>query len=119
MAKAILLVYTNPPEGKDEEFNHWYDTIHVPDILGIEGYTSAQRYKLSGPGPKMITPTGSEAVAQYLAVYELDTDDTRSAMKRLNQTVGELAQRGRMLEGLQIVGAATYTALGGQQTAGS
>nr|MBA2627929.1 hypothetical protein [Gemmatimonadales bacterium] len=41
--------------------------------------------------------------AQYLAIYEMESDDTRSAMKRLGEAVADLAQRGRMLEGLEVV----------------
>jgi hypothetical protein len=118
MSKAVLLVYTNPPEGKEQEFNHWYDTMHVPDILAVEGFTGAQRFKLSGPGPQTVTRDGQPAVAQYLALYEMDSDDTRAAMKRLNETVADLQRRGRMLDGLQIVSAATYVAVGEPQTAG-
>ena len=117
MPKSVLLVYTNCPANKEQEFNTWYDTIHVPDILAVEGFTAAQRFKLSGSGPKVQTAQGEPAVAQYLAMYEMESDDTRAAMKRLNQVVPELAQRGRMFDGLQVVSAATYTALGERQSA--
>lgn len=117
MSKSILTVFTNCPEGKEEEFNTWYDTIHVPDILAIEGFTGARRYKLAGPGPRVQTPNG-EAVAQYLALYEMDDEDTRAAMGRLGKAVGGLAERGRMFDGMQLVASATYVALGERQQAG-
>ena len=63
--------------------------------------------------------TADKAVAQYLAMYEMDTADTSAVMKQLNQAVGELAQRGRMFDGLQLVSSATYVALGERQTAGA
>lgn len=118
MPKAVLLVYTNCPEGKEQEFNRWYDTIHVPDILAIDGFSAAQRFRLAGPGPNVQAAQGAEpAVAQYLAMYEMESDDTRPAMKRLNEAVGGLAQRGRMFDGMQLVSAATYTAVADRQEA--
>ena len=119
MPKAMLLVYTNCPADQEQEFNRWYDTIHVPDILAVEGFSAAQRFKLAGPGPASVTREGEPMVAQYLAMYEMDTDDTRAAMRQLNHAVGELTQRGRMFDGLQLVSAATYVALGERQVAGA
>ena len=114
MSKAVLLVYTNCPSEREEEFNQWYDNVHVPDILGVEGVVGARRFKLSGPGPQTITRDGQPAVARYLAMYELDTDDTRSVMKRINETHAQLVQRGRVIDCLQVVSAGTYVALGEQ-----
>jgi hypothetical protein len=117
MSKSAMLVFTNCPADKEAEFNTWYDTIHVPDIIATEGFTAGRRYKLSGPGPKMQTRDGSTAVAQYLAIYEMEDEDTAAAMQRLGKAVGDLAQRGRMFEGLEVVGSATYVALGDKQKA--
>ena len=117
MPTAVLLVHSNCPADQEEAFNHWYDTVHVPDILAVEGFTAAQRFKLAGPGPQVVTRDGQPAIAQYLALYEMDTADTRAAMKRLNEAVADLQQRGRMFAGLQVVSGATYVALGERQTA--
>lgn len=111
MSKSILTVFTNCAAEKEAEFNKWYDEVHVPDILAIEGFTAARRFKLAGPGPQVQTQNGP-ATAQYLALYEMDSEDTRAAMKRLGAAVGELAQRGRMFDGMQLVASATYVALG-------
>lgn len=116
MSKSVFLVHANCAAEQDAEFNQWYDTIHVPDILAIEGFTAARRYKLSGPGPKVETANGP-AVAQYLAIYEMDTEDTRSVMQRVGAAIGDLTARGRMFDGLQLVGSGTYVALGDRQTA--
>lgn len=117
MPKAVLLVYTNCDAGKEQEFNRWYDTVHVPDILAVEGFTAAQRYRLSGPGPQAVTREGEPAVAQYLAVYELDTEDTRAAMQRLNEAAPGWTERGRMFDGIRVVSTGTYVAIGEPQTA--
>lgn len=45
--KGVLLALTNAVEGRDEEFNKWYNEVHLPDVLKIPGIIAAKRYKLS------------------------------------------------------------------------
>ena len=111
MHKSILLVYTDIDAEHEEEFNRWYDEVHLPDLLQIEGFLAAQRYKLQGPAPRNQQPA-----SQYLAVYELATDDTRTMMKRLNEEVARLGARG-VYPRMRVGSAATYVALGGRQEA--
>lgn len=62
---AILLVYTDLIDEKyDEEFNAWYDTQHLPQLLGLPGVLDAARYVAVKGGPK------------YLAAYEVESVDT-------------------------------------------
>ena len=116
MARAILLVYSNCAVDKEQEFNLWYDTVHVPDMLAIDGFIAAQRFKLSGPGPQAINRAGEPTVAQYLVMYEMDIDDTRTVMKRVGEAMAYLRQRGRLFDGLQMVSSGTYVAIGDRQT---
>ena len=60
---GIFLVYTDIDPVHDEEFNAWYDTEHLGDLLKMPGFLSAARYVAVKGGPK------------YLAVYELATAD--------------------------------------------
>ncbi|MFN8559281.1 MAG: DUF4286 family protein [Dehalococcoidia bacterium] len=117
MPGSILLVYSNCPEGQEDEFNRWYDTVHVPDLLALDGVVAARRFALSGPGIPMTARDGSATVARFLAMYELDSDDTRTMMRRINQAHNELVQQGRVVAYLQVVGAATYLPLGERRTA--
>jgi hypothetical protein len=81
MAKHILVVLTNPVEGKDAEYNDWYTNQHLGDVIGIEGYVAARRYKLSdGQLSEGQLPYG------YLAIYEVETDDLPATAKRLTGT---------------------------------
>jgi hypothetical protein len=62
---AILLVYTDLADEKyDEEFNAWYDTQHLPQLLALPGVLDAARYVAVKGGPK------------YLAAYEVESLDT-------------------------------------------
>src|SRR5262245_8764291 len=61
--KGIFLVYTDVDASHDDEFNAWYNTEHLPDLLALPGFLDAARYAAVKGGPK------------YLAVYELETAD--------------------------------------------
>ena len=57
---AIFLVYTDLADDRyEEEFNAWYDTEHLPQLLTLPGMLDAARYVAVKGGPK------------YLAVYEV------------------------------------------------
>ncbi len=52
---------------REEEFNDWYDNMHIPDMLEVPGMISATRW-VSAESKK-----GQQR--KYLAMYELETDD--------------------------------------------
>jgi hypothetical protein len=58
--EGLFLVYTNLVDPKyEEEFNAWYNTEHLPELLTLPGFLDAARYVATRGAPK------------YLAVYEL------------------------------------------------
>ena len=75
-----MMVLTNSVEGRDEEFNDWYSETHLKDVLNLEGFASAQRFKVKG--------LTESAPYQYLAIYELDTEDPDKAIKALTDAMG-------------------------------
>jgi hypothetical protein len=76
MANYKLVVLSNPVAGRDAEYNDWYNTIHLQDVTAVPGYRSAQRFKLTHP-------MGFEHQWQYLALYEVETDDPDAAIQNL------------------------------------
>lgn len=72
MPKIKMFVYTNALEGKDEDFNRWYDEIHVPEILKFTKSTAAQRFRLSKAQPEDLP--GDPEPFRYLAIYEFEVD---------------------------------------------
>jgi hypothetical protein len=82
MGRHLLIVYTNPVEGEEDEYNKWYDETHVPDLIAIPGVASAQRLQLTPlPG------AGDGPAHKYLALYEIDGDPA-AVMTELGQRVG-------------------------------
>jgi hypothetical protein len=62
--EGLFLVYTDLIDPKyEEEFNAWYNTEHLPELLTLPGFLDAARYVAARGGPK------------YLAVYELTSPE--------------------------------------------
>jgi hypothetical protein len=59
--RGIFLAYTDIDPKDEEEFNAWFNTEHLPELLGLPGFLDAARY---------VAYTGSP---KYLAVYELES----------------------------------------------
>ena len=60
MAKSVLFVESKPasPEQVDE-YHKWHDEIHVPEMLGIDGFVAARRWQ----------PDGADT---FITLYEID-----------------------------------------------
>lgn len=79
MPRGILFVESRPssPE-RTEEYNRWYNEVHIPDVLRVPGFRSARRFApVDGEGP-------------FVAVYEIEGDDLHAVFAGL----AEAAQRG-------------------------
>jgi len=84
MAKYTFIVLTNPVEGKESEYNEWYNRHHIPDVLNVPGFVSGQRFRL---GDTQMSRDGNRA-HNYLAIYEIETDDLAGTLKELRARGG-------------------------------
>ncbi len=80
MAKHTLVVLTNAKDGADDAFNEWYDHTHLGDVLALEGFSAAQRFKLSGT-----QLADGDLPYRYLALYEIETDDPGVSIAALQE----------------------------------
>ncbi len=62
----MLIVCSNPVAGREDEYNAWYDEVHLPEVVALPGVASAQRFRQSSVGPR--------ATCSYLAIFDLDGD---------------------------------------------
>jgi len=76
MGKYKLIVLTEPKEGCEAEYNTWYNHQHLPEVVAVPGFGSAQRFKLE-------EVCGGEFKQRYLAIYEIDAADYSPAIKEL------------------------------------
>lgn len=77
MPRFKLLILSNPVGDQDDEFNRWYDDVHLGDVFKVPGVIGAERFRMrSGEGWK------------YLAIYELDCDDPAAVEQELMARAG-------------------------------
>ena len=95
MAKHMLVVLTNAAEGKDEEFNRWYNDVHLGDVLAVDGFVGAQRFALDA--------LGGESPHRYLALYEIETEDIDATVKGLTESAGTMVISDAMTDPMALV----------------
>lgn len=78
MAKYVMVVQSNAVQGRDDDYNNWYDTIHFQDICDIPGVKSGRRFDAT---PVMMGPTGQP----YLSIFEIEADDPADIMAELGK----------------------------------
>jgi hypothetical protein len=61
-----MLVFTNAVDGRDEEFNRWYDEVHLAEVLALPVFTEARRFRLAD------AQRFPEQSHRYLAIYEYE-----------------------------------------------
>lgn len=44
--RYIFFVASNPTPGQESAFNDWYQQVHMGDLVQLEGWTGAQRFRL-------------------------------------------------------------------------
>ncbi len=90
MEKWLLVAASNCADPvREEEFNHWYNTIHVPDVLETPGILRATRYK---------NDELSEGHWKYLAIYEVEVEDIQQTISSFSDIITEKFKQGRMSE---------------------
>ena len=40
---GLMMVWMDVPADKEEEFNHWYNEEHLPELLALPGVLNAAR----------------------------------------------------------------------------
>ena len=78
MAKYMFVVYSNPVKGREDEYNDWYENIHLDEVIAQPGFIGAQRFALEGEPFQ-----GAKPAQRYLCLYEIETDDPSATMNNL------------------------------------
>ena len=71
---------------KEQEFNDWYDHIHLPDVIDTPGYVLATRYKIN---------EFKKGRGKYLAIYEIESDDINETIRSHRERKAEEVRRGK------------------------
>lgn len=70
MERYRLSVYTRPIAGQEEEFHHWYNDVHLAEVLQLPGFVYVERWSLCHPAAPVCT--GEEG---FVATFTIITDD--------------------------------------------
>ena len=86
MPSKLLVVWTNPASKEaEEEYNTWYNKVHLPDVLRVPGFVAATRYRFTGVAA---LEGMDDPPHRYLALYEVDAENLKEAAERLAAGVG-------------------------------
>lgn len=77
----ILLALVNPVVGREDEFNEWYSGVHIPEILALPGFRSAQRYEVADDA-------AAAGGYRYATVYEIDNSALAARQQLFSGAVG-------------------------------
>jgi hypothetical protein len=84
LSRYRFVVLSNPVAGREDEFNEWYDKHHLREILAIPGIKSGRRFHRSDA---QVSPSHPY---EYLAVYEIETDDIAAVIVGLSDSSGRV-----------------------------
>ncbi len=76
--RHVLIVMSDPVEGREDEYNDWYDNIHLGEVLQVPGFVAAQRFIAAAPMPGRDGPP-----LRYLSIYEIEADDAGAPIAAL------------------------------------
>ena len=62
-ARYVYVVQTDIAADAEDEFNHLYDTVHLPGLCQVDGVASATRYRVES--------TNLDGLQKYAAVYHI------------------------------------------------
>src|SRR5205807_826753 len=69
--------------GIHDKFNDWYSNAHMPQALKIPGMVSGQRFRLAKEQRE-----GANPQWQYMAYYEVETDDLQGVIDEMKRREG-------------------------------
>ena len=88
MPKYLFFAFSDCKDpAREEEYNEWYNTKHVPDMLEIPGMIKASRWASATDKPNQRR--------KFLAMYELETDDIEQFDAKVREATMSTIKRGR------------------------
>ena len=90
MERWINVMETNCNPAREDEYNEWYDGIHIPDILATPGFVRARRY---------VHKEFRDGRGKYMAIYEIETDNIEETMQIRLERRAEEHKQGRASAG--------------------
>ena len=71
--KSTLLLGHNAPPDKDDAFNAWYNTEHLPAMMRVPGFVTGRRF--TADGPQLMDDEQAQKAPKYLTFYDLESPE--------------------------------------------
>ncbi|MBJ7483119.1 MULTISPECIES: hypothetical protein [unclassified Brevundimonas] len=84
MGQYTYVAFICPTPGREQEFDHWYDTVHMPDVARMPGVVSARRFNIE----RIKTKDWEPPAWRSMAIYELETDDPEITLAAIREASG-------------------------------
>jgi len=83
--RYVMLVFANPVPGREAEFNDWYTNTHMGDLLQLQGWVGAQRYRIvTTVQPR---PTAAGYQHGYVILWDLEETDANTGLARITAAI--------------------------------
>ena len=103
MEHYLYIVESNCKDSEKKiEFNKWYNTIHVPDVLETKCFLGLDRYELLEPDPTK---------GQYIAVYRIASGDLKKDLEAHWDNMKRKESQGRISALINVTDRGMYRAI--------
>lgn len=79
-SSVFYIAGMTPEPGYEDQFNDWYDTEHLPELLACDGYRDARRFRLLEGLP------GSPTYLSTYHVRDMAVFESEAYLKLLHRT---------------------------------
>ena len=79
MSNYKMIVMSRPAAGREDEYNDWYQNVHLGELVALPGFKSARRFRFA-------RSLAEGEVYPYMSIYEIETDDIDAALQGLRGT---------------------------------
>jgi len=86
-ARMAFVVWSTPHQDATDEFERWYNEVHLPDAIENGSFVAMHRYEAVGPGYR---------AAPYLSIAEADYGSEAEAWATVRQRAQSLRDAGRI-----------------------
>jgi len=81
MPRYKMVVYSRPVPDREEEYNDWYQNVHLVELVALPGFKSARRFRHA-------RNLAEGDAYPYMSIYEIETDEIDGVLETLRETAG-------------------------------
>lgn len=98
----LMMVVTDVTDpARENDFNHWYDAIDIPDVLKVPGYMRARR-GVAATAPPTSSAPGQAHKGKYVALYDINSNDMDGTIIDMLLASWHMEKVGRAIDLYQV-----------------